>query len=228
MRNRRRSRHRSRGTRPVGVVRSTVPGQGGHADATAASFRGGPPPGLADVPGHRSGDPPPFAESAVPGLSARVGCPSPTSCWSPPATLFGSPVPPAGWNRLPRRHTGPVGWRRTSLMALAMVLAAACSSNDGESATAITGVDERAAAAFITAWRAGDTTTMRQLGRPEAVDAALALGRAEGSGDCSTQPNGQYQCVVAVSRGTQTYLLVGAPGAPEGQVWWVATYVRGT
>ena len=69
---------------------------------------------------------------------------------------------------------------------------------------------------------------MRKLGRPEAVDAALALGRAEGMGDCGTQPNGQYQCVVAVTSGTRAYLLVGEPGAPEGQVWWVAEYVRGS
>ena len=117
------------------------------------------------------------------------------------------------------------------------MLAAACGSNGGESGTppdavsttaAVADADEVAAAAFIRAWGAGDTATMRQLGRPEAVAVALALGRAEGSGDCSTQPNGQYQCIAAVSSGTRMYMLVGGPGAPEGQVWWVAEYVRGT
>jgi hypothetical protein len=88
-------------------------------------------------------------------------------------------------------------------------------------------MDEAAAATFIEAWRAGDTETMRQLGRPDAVDAALAVGRAEGSGDCTTQRAGQYQCVVAVSSGARMYMLVGEPGAPEGQVWWVAQYVPG-
>jgi hypothetical protein len=88
--------------------------------------------------------------------------------------------------------------------------------------------DEVAAAAFIEAWGAGDTATMRQVGDPTAVDVALALGRAEGSGDCRAQPSGQYQCIVAVSSGTRMYLLVGEPGAPEGHVWWVSEYVWGT
>lgn len=88
--------------------------------------------------------------------------------------------------------------------------------------------DEAAAAAFIVAWRRGDAETMRQLAdSPEEhdiVETALAFGNARSDGDCTSQSSGQYQCVVDVSSGGRTYILVGAPGARQGMVWWVGPY----
>lgn len=84
--------------------------------------------------------------------------------------------------------------------------------------------DEAAATAFIDAWSRGDADAMRQLADSHAVDVALAFGTAQGNGSCTSQPNGQYQCVVDASSGTRTYILVGEPGAPEGHVWWVSEY----
>lgn len=83
---------------------------------------------------------------------------------------------------------------------------------------ALADVDEVAAAAFIEAWEGGDTATMRRLGYPEAVTVALVVWPRRGKWRLqhSTQ---QFQCIVAVSTGTRMYLLVGEPGAPEGQVW---------
>ena len=96
------------------------------------------------------------------------------------------------------------------------------------STTVVADSDEAAATAFVEAWSRGDAEAMRGLAPGDAVDAAVALGNADGSPDCATQPTGQYQCVVDVTSGTRAYLLVGPPGAQEGRVWWVAEYVPGT
>jgi hypothetical protein len=88
--------------------------------------------------------------------------------------------------------------------------------------------DEAGARAFIDAWRRGDADTMRQVGGDEQVDVAIGFGTAVGEPECSSQPGGQYECVVSVSSGTRVYLLVGEPGAQSGRVWWLAEYVPGT
>ena len=134
------------------------------------------------------------------------------------------------------------------LIALSGTLAAACgsegepiagpSSIEASSTTATTVTvsttaavvdpDGAAATTFIEAWTEGDAEAMRGVGEGDAVDAALAFGNANGSADCTTQRNGQHQCVVRVATAKRMYLLVGEPGAREGRVWWVAEYVPGT
>ena len=124
------------------------------------------------------------------------------------------------------------------------ILVAACSGGgrsdgpDGAASTTIdggpyamgdeVGADEAAALAFIDAWRRGEVEAMRRVGAAAQVDAAMRFGRAVGEPDCSTQPSGQFQCVLGVSGGTRAYLMVGGPGARAGRVWWVAEYVPGT
>jgi hypothetical protein len=88
--------------------------------------------------------------------------------------------------------------------------------------------DEAAALSFIDAWRRGDADAMRQLSEADQVDAALSYGTAVGVPDCTTQPSGQYQCVVGVTSGTRAYFLVGEPGDVPGRVWYVLEYVPGS
>ena len=52
----------------------------------------------------------------------------------------------------------------------------------------------------------------------------IASGTAVGEPECSSQSNGQFQCIVNVSGGGQIYLLVGGPGALPGRVWYLASY----
>ncbi len=117
-------------------------------------------------------------------------------------------------------------------IVLALALATACGGG-GESSepttsetTSSTGPtqNDQAAAAFIAAWSRGHSAAMRQIADGAVVDAALRLGDAHGPPECSSQGNGQYQCIVAVSAGKRAYILVGEPGARAGRVWWVAEY----
>ena len=118
----------------------------------------------------------------------------------------------------------------------ALVLATGCATGDERAdsptsaTTALTGPtgDGEAAAHFIAAWSRGDPEAMRQLADVAVVDTALRFGKAGGSPECSSQPSGQYQCIVEVPAGKRAYILVGEPGDRTGRVWWISEYHPGS
>lgn len=88
--------------------------------------------------------------------------------------------------------------------------------------------DDGVAAAFVQAWSKGDVAAMRAVADEAAVVTALRFDGPTGPTGCTTQPDGQHQCIVDVAGETRLYVLVGEPGAVEGRAWWVAVYVPGS
>ncbi|MCA1691382.1 MAG: hypothetical protein LC733_03950 [Actinobacteria bacterium] len=96
------------------------------------------------------------------------------------------------------------------------------------SSMTVSRTDEEAVAAFVRAWSQEDVSAMRAVATEAAVETALHFKDPTGPTDCSKQPNGQHQCIVAVASDKRLYLLTGEPGDVEGRVWWVSQYVPGS